>query len=135
MLATCPGPNGLFTGDGSGCSKTCTKEPQCRGTQAAPKYSGGRNLGTFVIIGDNSGRANQLRGLAKTEALERVNLCIGAAPPRYEVSNDAEVTVVIYHPGRPGRQTVAANFALRKGELNTMTGDAILAALSKVLPK
>jgi fibro-slime domain-containing protein len=26
----CPGPNGLFFGDGSGCSKTCTKEPKCR---------------------------------------------------------------------------------------------------------
>ena len=28
----CSGPNGLFNGDGSGCSKTCTKEPICRGT-------------------------------------------------------------------------------------------------------
>jgi len=28
----CTGPNGLFNGDGSGCSKTCTKEPVCRGT-------------------------------------------------------------------------------------------------------
>jgi fibro-slime domain-containing protein len=28
--ATCPGPNGLFFGDGSGCSKSCTKEPKCR---------------------------------------------------------------------------------------------------------
>jgi len=28
----CTGPNGLFNGDGSGCSKTCTKEPICRGT-------------------------------------------------------------------------------------------------------
>ncbi len=26
----CPGPNGLFFGDGTGCSKTCTKEPKCR---------------------------------------------------------------------------------------------------------
>ena len=26
----CKGPNGLFFGDGSGCSKTCTKEPKCR---------------------------------------------------------------------------------------------------------
>jgi fibro-slime domain-containing protein len=26
----CTGPNGLFNGDGSGCSKTCTKEPSCR---------------------------------------------------------------------------------------------------------
>jgi fibro-slime domain-containing protein len=28
----CTGPNGLFNGDGTGCSKTCTKEPVCRGT-------------------------------------------------------------------------------------------------------
>ena len=28
----CTGPNGLFNGDGTGCSKTCTKEPICRGT-------------------------------------------------------------------------------------------------------
>jgi fibro-slime domain-containing protein len=26
----CNGPNGLFFGDGSGCSRTCTKEPICR---------------------------------------------------------------------------------------------------------
>src|SRR6185437_15357276 len=34
----CTGPNGLFNGDGTGCSKTCTKEPTCRsnsGTCAA----------------------------------------------------------------------------------------------------
>ncbi len=28
----CTGPNGLFNGDGTGCSKTCTMEPICRGT-------------------------------------------------------------------------------------------------------
>ena len=28
----CTGPNGLFNGDGTGCSKTCTLEPICRGT-------------------------------------------------------------------------------------------------------
>src|SRR6185312_16398351 len=28
--AACTGPNGLFNGDGTGCSKTCTKEPTCR---------------------------------------------------------------------------------------------------------
>jgi fibro-slime domain-containing protein len=26
----CTGPNGLFNGDGTGCSKTCTQEPKCR---------------------------------------------------------------------------------------------------------
>jgi fibro-slime domain-containing protein len=32
LPAGCSGPNGLFNGDGSGCSKTCTREPICRGT-------------------------------------------------------------------------------------------------------
>lgn len=32
LPAACTGPNGLFNGDGTGCSKTCTKEPICRGT-------------------------------------------------------------------------------------------------------
>jgi len=31
----CPGPNGLFFGDGSGCSKTCTKEPTCKRNDTA----------------------------------------------------------------------------------------------------
>ena len=31
----CTGPNGLFNGDGSGCSKTCTREPICRGTNGS----------------------------------------------------------------------------------------------------
>jgi fibro-slime domain-containing protein len=32
LPAGCSGPNGLFNGDGTGCSRTCTKEPVCRGT-------------------------------------------------------------------------------------------------------
>jgi hypothetical protein len=101
--------------------------------EAAGKHP--RRLGTFVIIGDAHGRAEQLRDLAKKEALQRVTLCTGAAPPRYAISNEAEVTVVIYTIGRPGRQAVAANFALRKGDLDQATRDAIVEALSKVLPK
>ncbi len=31
LPAGCTGPNGLFNGDGTGCSKTCSKEPICRG--------------------------------------------------------------------------------------------------------
>ena len=94
-----------------------------------------RKLGTFVIIGDAHGRADQLRGMAQNEGLGRVTLCIGAAPPRYEVSSEADVTVIIYTVGRPGRQSVAANFALRKGDLNETKRDAIVEGLSKVLPK
>jgi hypothetical protein len=103
--------------------------------EAAGKQKNGQHLGTFVIIGEAEGRAEQLRKLAEKEGLKQMSLCIGTAPPRYEVSNEAEVTVVIYTVGRPGQQQVVANFALRKGELDETKRDAIVAALSKVLPK
>jgi hypothetical protein len=102
---------------------------------AAGKYKAGQNLGTFVIIPDAAGRADQFRSLAKQEPLKRVNLCLGVAPPRYEINPAAEVTVVIYTPGRPGQNTVTANFALREYELDDAQIYLILAALSDVLPK
>ena len=92
-------------------------------------------MGVFVIIGDADGRAEQLRGLAKKESLKRVSLCIGTVPPRYEVNKEADVTVVIYTVGRPGRQEVVSNFALRKSELDDAKRDTIVASVSKVLPK
>ena len=94
-----------------------------------------RKLGTFVIIGDAPGRADQLREMARGYGLERVTLSIGPPPPRYEVNPEAALTVVIYTPGRPGKQAVVANFALRPGELDEAKCDAIVAALSKALPK
>jgi len=102
---------------------------------ASNKQTGGRKLGVFVIIGDKDGRTEQLRELAKKESLKRISLCIGAAPPRYEVNKEADVTVVVYTVGRPGRQQVVDNFALRKGELDCAKHEAIVAAVSKVLPK
>jgi fibro-slime domain-containing protein len=45
----CTGPNGLFNGDGTGCSKTCTKEPICRSggvTQACATVCGNGNIET-----------------------------------------------------------------------------------------
>ena len=41
--------------------------------QADGKYAVGRKLGTFVIMRDAHGRADQLRGLAQKQALERVS--------------------------------------------------------------
>ena len=46
--ADCKGPNGLFFGDATGCSKTCTKEPVCRTsagvTQACAVTCGNGNV-------------------------------------------------------------------------------------------
>ena len=103
--------------------------------EAAGKHPGGQKLGAYVIFGDSTGLADQLRGLGKKQDLKGVSLCIGAVPPRYELNQDADLTVVIYNPARRNQQTVQANFALRKGELDETQRDAIVAALTKVLPK
>ena len=96
----------------------------------------GRHLGTYVLFVNNAdGLDKQLRGLAEKQGLKRVSLCIGAPPKNYEVANEADVTVVIYNIGRRSQQHVTANFALRKGELDEAKADAIVKALSDVLPK
>lgn len=95
-----------------------------------------RAPGAYLIVNNNAaGLDQQLRGMAEREALKRVNLCIGAPPADYEVSPDADVTVVIYNLNRRGQQKVTANFALRTGELTDAKTEAILKALSDVLPK
>ena len=45
--------------------------------EAAGKYKEGRNLGTYLIINDAPGLADQLRGMAKTEGLQRGS-CVSA---------------------------------------------------------
>jgi hypothetical protein len=101
---------------------------------AAGKTS--RELGVYVIFVSNSdGLDKQLRAMVEKEALKRVNLCIGAPPGDYAVANEADVTVVLYNPGWRNEQHVTANFALRKGELDEAKTDAIVEALSKMMPK
>jgi hypothetical protein len=95
-----------------------------------------RTLGAFIIFVNNAdGLDKQLRGMAEENALKRVSLGIGAPPEDYEVATEADVTVVIYTVGRRAKQQVTANFALRKGELDEAKADAIVKALSEVLPK
>ena len=96
----------------------------------------GNPLGAYVIFVSNSdGLDKRLRQMAHKEALNRVSLCIGAPPTQYEVANEADMTVVIYNPARRNQQKVTANFALRKGELDEAKTDAIVKAVSEVLPK
>jgi fibro-slime domain-containing protein len=59
----CTGPNGLFNGDGTGCSKTCSKEPICRGTtgtgatHACAAVCGNGNVETGEQCDDGNTRA------------------------------------------------------------------------------
>jgi hypothetical protein len=95
-----------------------------------------RPLGAYFLFENNPGGLDQqLRGVAEKHGLKRINFCIGAVPPRYEVNKEADVTVVIYSVGRRPEQAVTANFALRKGDLDDAKIDAIVKALSNVLPR
>ena len=94
-----------------------------------------RALGAYVMfMQDSDGLDQRLRDIAKKQTIQRVALGIGAPPDDYEVSRDADITVVIYGPERRGRQLVTANFALRKGELTDARIDDIVKALGAVLP-
>jgi hypothetical protein len=95
-----------------------------------------RALGVFVLYENKTDiLADQLVAIAEMESLVRVSQCIGAPPDDYEISREAEITVVIYKPGRRGDQQVTANFALRKGELTPAKVDEIVKAFTEILPK
>ena len=95
-----------------------------------------RPAGAYIIFDSKAdGLDKELRGIAETEALKRVSLCIGAPPADYEVATDADMTVVIYKVGPRREEKVTASFALRKGELDEATADAIVKALGEALPK
>jgi hypothetical protein len=89
----------------------------------------------FIFDNQREGFDGRLRILAECEGLSQVTLSIGAAPPKYEVSSAADITVVIYTVGRRWEQHVTANFALRTSDLNDAKADDIVRALSEVLPK
>ncbi len=95
-----------------------------------------RALGVFVLYENKTDiLADQLVAIAEMESLCQVSQCIGGPPPDYEISTDADITVVIYKPGRRGEQKVTANFALRKGELTAAKRDEIVKAFTEILPK
>jgi hypothetical protein len=92
-------------------------------------------VGVYVIfVNKFDGLDRQLREMAAKASLKRVSLCIGAPPAAYEVANAADVTAVIYNLGWRNEQSVTANFALRKGELDEAKADAIAKAVFEVLP-
>jgi hypothetical protein len=99
-------------------------------------WKGTRTPGVYVIYLDNEdGLDGELRQLAEREGLKHVCLGIGVPPEEYQVAGEADVTVVFYSRTRRPDQKVTANFALRRGELDEAKTDAIVEALSAVLPK
>jgi hypothetical protein len=97
---------------------------------------GPRPPGVYVLFDSTPGGLdNQLRALAQKESLKHVLFGIGPPPRDYEVSREADVTVVIYKIGNRRLEPVTANFALRECELDDDKIDAIVGALCQVLDR
>lgn len=112
-----------------------TSEPLASLVKQIDRKIGEENrLKSFVVIlsRDSAGTANDLKALAKQAGIEHVPLTIHGDPaevPDYELSKDADVTVLMW-----SEHTVKANHAF-KGELTDANIRAILADVPKILTK
>jgi hypothetical protein len=88
-------------------------------------------MGSFVVfLSDKEGLEGQLKSLAKENSIEKCVLSIDnpAGPKAYKVSQEADVTVVLYTD-----RVVKANYAFRKGELKDKDIEKIVSDLPKIL--
>ena len=73
-------------------------------------------MGSFVVfMSEDEKLGDTLKTLADKQGLKKLVLTIDnpAGPKGYEVSKDADITVVFYN-----KRKVMANHAIKKGELN-----------------
>jgi hypothetical protein len=91
------------------------------------------DMGSFVVfLNDTEGLDKKLKSLADQETIKHTVLSIDnpAGPEKYNVSRDADVTVVLYTD-----RTVKANYAFKKGALKDEDIDKIIADVKKILPE
>jgi hypothetical protein len=91
------------------------------------------NMGSFVVfLSDKEGLDKQLKAMADKEGIKTCVLSIDnpAGPKGYNVSEKADVTVVLYVD-----RTVKANYAFEKGKLTDKDIDTVVADVSKIVPK
>ena len=91
-----------------------------------------KKINSFVVfLSDDEKLEDSLKTLAEKEGIKKCVLAIDnvAGPKGYEVSKDAEVTVVLYN-----KRKVEANHAFRKGELNAAAIEKVISDLSKIQP-
>src|SRR5688572_21377495 len=88
-------------------------------------------MGSFVVfLTDDEKLTPKLETLAKDAGLKKCILSIDnpAGPKGYEISKDADITVVLYN-----KRTVVANHAFKKGGLNDAAIEKIMADVPKIL--
>lgn len=97
----------------------------------AANQKAGDKMGSFVVfLSDDEQLPTKLKETADKANLQRTVLSVdnAAGPKGYNVSRDADVTVVLYSD-----HTVKANYTFPKGKLNEKSVDQVVAGLSKIL--
>ena len=100
---------------------------------AATAKNKAASMGSFAVFLDSAeGLDKKLAEIASKEKIEKCVLSIDnpAGPAKYNVSKDADVTVVLY----VGR-TVKANYAFAKGKITDKDIEAVVADVSKIVTK
>jgi hypothetical protein len=123
----------IFVGEGGDPLTGLVKQIDKELDEESARRPGPKRQGVFVVFNsDDAGLKQKLRDLIDKEGLKQVVLCFGTSegPAKYEVAEEAGLTVAIYQNG-----LVRANFALRKGELTKDRAKEITKALTQVLPK
>jgi hypothetical protein len=90
-----------------------------------------KEMGSFVVfLSDKEGLDKELAAMADKEKIEKTVLAIDnpAGPKAYEVSKDADVTVVLYVDRK-----VKANHAFKKGELKDTDIEKIVSEVPMIL--
>jgi hypothetical protein len=90
-------------------------------------------MGSFVVfLSDDEGMEAKIKELAKKLDLKHTVLTLDnpAGPKGHEVAKEADVTVVLYT-----KREVKANHAFKKGSLKEKDIEAIIADVSKIVPK
>jgi hypothetical protein len=91
------------------------------------------HMGSFFVFltSDEDEMQKKLKELAKKEKIENTILTTDnpAGPRGYNVSKDADVTVILYT-----NRNVKVNYAFKKGELKDKDVEKIVADVTKILP-
>lgn len=90
-----------------------------------------KKMGSFAVFcNDSEGLPAKLKDLASKQDLKKFTLAVDnpTGPEPYNISKDADVTVVLYNKSK-----VIANYTFKKGELNEQSVEKIVAEVSKIV--
>jgi hypothetical protein len=100
--------------------------------EATAKHAA-HDMGSFVVVltDDEEKTVAGLKEFADKEKIKKTILSTDspAGPPKYKLSKDADVTVVLYT-----RHEIKANHAFKPGELKDKDIEAIIADVAKIVP-